>query len=404
MVKIRTSLILGFVAIITTCCQSIDQMFDTEASLKYCSKQVNRTLKELKPADYVMMPRNIAENKTEWQCNKVTKEEWCSGFWPGILWFDYEYTGDKAILEVAKRYTSSLEFFSNTPAYDHDLGFLLFNSYGNGYRITGDTTYRNILLKSADTLATLFNPNVGTILSWPREVEGNGWPHNTIMDNMINLELLFWASKNGGDKTLAEIAVSHANKTMQNQFRKDYTSYHVAVYDTVTGKFINCVTHQGYSDSSMWSRGQAWAIYGFTMVYRETRNPEYLDFVQKIADVYIERLPEDMVPYWDFDDPEIPKAPRDASAAAITASALIELSTFFNDSIKVEKYRGAALKMLESLSSKEYRSGNGKPSFLLHSTGHKPKGSEVDASIIYADYYYFEALLKYRKIEKTGHL
>jgi unsaturated chondroitin disaccharide hydrolase len=380
-------------------CKSGVSELDAGKALSYCSSQVNRTLKELTPLDYTLMPRNIADNSTKWSCRKVVKSEWCSGFWPGILWYDYQNTKDTTILGLAKRYTASLGFLSTIPAFDHDLGFLLYTSYGNGYRLTNDPAYEKVLLQAADTLATLYNPKVGTILSWPREVENNDWPHNTIMDNMINLELLFWAAANGGSHQLYDIAVSHADKTMQNQFRKDYTSYHVAVYDTTDGHFIKCVTHQGYSDNSMWARGQAWAIYGFTMVYRETKDPKYLDFVQKVTDVYLDRLPSDYVPYWDFDAPDIPKAPRDASAAAVTASALIELSGYVKDPKVAARYKTAAVRMLASLSSDAYQAGAKKPAFLLHSTGNKPIKSEVDYAIIYADYYYIEALSRLKTLE-----
>ena len=256
-----------------------------------------------------------------------------------------------------------------------------------------------MILDTADTLATLFNPIVGTILSWPREVEPRNWPHNTIMDNMINLEMLFWAAKNGGNPYLYDIAVSHADKTMKSQFRPDYTSYHVAVYDTITGNLIKGVTHQGYADSTVWARGQAWAIYGYTVVYRETKDPKYLDFAQKVTDVYLDRLPEDKVPYWDFDDPSIPDAPRDASAGAVVASALLELSTYLPNGTG-KRYKDAAIEMLTSLSSDSYQSGESKPSFLLHSVGHWPNHSEIDASIIYADYYYIEALLRLKRLQE----
>ena len=218
---------------------------------------------------------------------------------------------------------------------------------------------------------------------------------------MINLELLFWASKNGGGKRLYDIAEKHAETTMNNQFRDDYSSYHVVVYDTATGKKIKGITHQGYSDSSMWARGQAWAIYGFTMVYRETKEKRFLDFAEKVSDVYLKQLPDDLIPYWDFNAPDIPNAPRDASAAAVTASALLELSTFVNDKAKSAAYRGKAEKMLENLSSQKYQGGNINNAFLLHSTGRKPKGGEIDASIIYTDYYYMEALLRLRKMENA---
>lgn len=374
--------------------------FDVDKALAYCDTQVRRTLDELsrgnEGTDYTMMPRNIPDSTSHWYCSKATKEEWCAGFWPGILWYDYEYTKDPVIKAEAERFTDALESISHiTPAYDHDLGFLMFCSYGNGYRLTHNEAYRKVILRSADALAELFNPKAGTILSWPRNVEMLGG-HNTIMDNMINLEMLFWASKNGGDKNLYDIAVSHADTTMKYHFRPDYTSYHVAVYDTLTGHFIKGMTHQGYSDSSMWARGQAWAIYGYTVVYRETQDPKYLDFVQRVTDVYLKRLPDDYIPYWDFDDPAIPYAPRDASAACVVASALLELSGYVSPE-KGSTYREAALRMLESLSSDKYQCGKQKPAFLLHSTGHYPNGSEIDASIIYADYYYIEALLRLKR-------
>ena len=231
-------------------------------------------------------------------------------------------------------------------------------------------------------------------------VKKENWPHNTIIDNMMNLELLFWAARNGGGQYLYDIACKHAETTMKHQFRKDYSCYHVAVYDTLDGHFIKGVTHQGLSDDSMWARGQAWAIYGYTMVYRETHDVRFLDFARKVSDVYLSRLPEDMIPYWDFNDPSIPDAPRDASAACVVASALLELSGYL-PAEKALEYKQAAVKMLASLSSDKYQCGKSKPAFLLHSTGHLPAGSEIDASIIYADYYYMEALLRLKRLTEN---
>lgn len=376
--------------------------FDVDKNLSYCDGQVKRSLKSLGAnngtVDYSMMPRNIEGNDTVWHCRKADKAEWCSGFWPGVLWYDYENTHDETIMYEAMMFCDSLEHIASDPVFDHDLGFLMFCSFGNAYRLTGDKRYKSIILQTADSLATLFNPNVGTILSWPRNVEMLGG-HNTIMDNMINLEMLFWAAKNGGDRKLYDLAVKHAETTMANHFRPDYTCYHVAVYNPQTGKFIKGMTHQGYSDSSTWARGQAWAIYGYTMVYRETGDKRFLDFASKVADAYLSRLPEDYIPYWDFDDPRIPKAPRDASAAAVVASALLELQGYFEDGRK-EKYKDAALCMLSSLSTDSYQSGDKRPSMLDHSTGHHPAGTEIDAAIIYADYYYLEALLRYKKLKE----
>ena len=390
-------------AAMASCASSGHASIDVDGALDYCAVQTKRTLAQLQNGegviDYSMMPRNIAASDSAWTLRKNCPEEWCNGFWPGVLWYDYDFTHDAGIREQAEKFTSSLEFLSQRPAFDHDLGFLMFCSYGNGYRLTHNPKYKEVILATADTLATLFNPKVGTILSWPRNVEALGG-HNTIMDNMINLEMLFWASKNGGGRHLYDIAVKHAETTMKHHFRPDYTSYHVAVYDTVSGDFIKGMTHQGYSDSSMWARGQAWAIYGYTMVYRETQDKKFLDFAQKVADVYLDRLPADYVPYWDFDDPAIPDAPRDASAAGVVASALLELQGYCQGE-KQSRYREAAVKMLESLGSEAYRSGIRRPSFLDHSTGHKPAGSEIDASIIYADYYYLEALLRLKAIEES---
>jgi unsaturated chondroitin disaccharide hydrolase len=377
---------------------TVTAQLNVDKQLSYCTQQAAKTVASL--SNYNDIPRSIVNGGTDWRM--VSYRDWCSGFWPGVLWYVYEYTKDDKWKKQAAGFSHTLYPLADTAAIDHDLGFQLYCSTGNGYRLTGDSNYKKIVLKAADTLAKLFNPKVGTILSWPRPVPGVDWPlrHNTIMDNMINLELLFWAAGNGGSKNLYDIARLHATTTMKNHFRNDYTSYHVIVYDTATGKKLKAITHQGYADSSMWARGQSWAIYGFTMVYRETKDKKFLNFVQHVADVYLDKLPADMIPYWDFNAPVIPNAPRDASAAAITASALLELSTLSKDKIKAAVYRKKAVQMLVSLSSDKYQARNTNNAFLLHSTGHKPNGGEIDASIIYADYYYLEALLRLKKIRK----
>lgn len=404
--KTRIIMGLGLLAALAACSTSTAyRQVNPDEALSYCDTQVRRSLDRLKgpndSIDYSMMPRNITSTDTAWHCRKADKAEWCGGFWPGILWYDYEATGDTTIRRQAERFTESLEFLSTTPAFDHDLGFLIFCSYGNGYRLTGNEKYKQVILDTADSLATLYNPVVGTILSWPRNVGLYGG-HNTIMDNMMNLEMLFWAANNGGRSELRDIAVKHAETTMKHHFRDDFSSYHVAVYDTLSGDFIKGVTHQGFADSSMWARGQSWAIYGFTMVYRETRDPKFLDFAQKVADIYLRRLPDDYIPYWDFDDPAIPDAPRDASAACVVASALLELKDYVEPD-KAKVYNDAANRMLATLSTDEYMCTDGRSAFLKHSVGHMPAGTEVDASIIYADYYYIEALLRLKRaMEHTG--
>jgi len=365
-------------------------------NINYCAAQAQKTLNTI-PASDNNLPRNIDKGKTDWRY--VNYKDWCSGFWPGILWYLYEGTHDEKWKTAANKFTQELKPLAEHRGFDHDLGFMVFNSFGNGYRLTKNPEYKQVILRSADSLATLFNPKVGTILSWPGMVKKMDWPHNTIIDNMINLELLFWASKNGGSRELYDIAVKHAETTMHNHFRPDYTSYHVVVYDTVSGKKIKGVTHQGYGDNSMWARGQSWAIYGFTMCYRETRKPEFLDFAQKVADVYLSRLPADLIPYWDFDAPAIPNTVKDASAACVTASALLELSAFIKNKPKAQMYRQKAEAMLQTLSAPAYQSRSVNDAFLLHSTGHYPAGTEIDGSIIYADYYYLEALLRLEKLQ-----
>lgn len=373
------------------------KVFDIDKNLGYCVEQANKTIAVL--PDTLAIPRNIAPGSKDWRM--VGYEDWTSGFWPGILWYLYESTGDAKWKIQADKYSRYLTPLSKRTATDHDLGFQMYCSFGNGYRLTKNKEYRDIFVRTSDTLAKLYNPKVGTILSWPGMRAKMNWPHNTIIDNMINLEMLFEAYKNGGDKSLYNMAVKHAEVTMQNQFRPDNSVYHVVVYDTVTGKKIKGVTHQGYSDESMWARGQGWAIYGYTMVYRETKDPKFLEFAHKVTKVYLNRLPKDLIPYWDFDVPSITKEPRDASAAALVASGLIELSTYTKDKVLAKKYLEKAEGMLAELSSKKYQSGTVNPAFLLHSTGHYPNKSEIDYSIIYADYYYIEALLRLKKL-KSG--
>ena len=367
-------------------------------SLSYCSSQVDRALETLRPYDFTMMPRNILNDGKTWNLRKASLREWCSGFWPGILWMDFAYNKSEAIQKAAKGYTDALLPVVAQPVHDHDLGFIT-NALVKGYEASKDERYREAALLAADSLATLFNPAVGTMLSWPRHIKDYGG-HNTIIDNMMNLELLFWAAREKKDERvkserLYHVALSHAETTMKHGFRKDGSCYHVAVYDTLTGKFIKGMTHQGYSDNSMWCRGQAWAIYGYTMVYRFTKDKRFLNHARKVTDIYLKRLKEtsdDCIPRWDMDAPD---SIKDVSAACIIASALIELSEYVSAD-QADTYRDFAIKTLHQLSSRRYQSRDKNFSFLLHATGHHPAGSEIDASIIYADYYYLEALLRLR--------
>lgn len=400
LLKISTLVLLFSVFVLTS---HADSSFQVDQQLQRCHQKVRQALHDLQKADgtldYTMEPRNIlhGDKQKAWNCRKATAEEWCSGFWSGILWMDYGYSHDSIVGQAAEGYTAALRSCVYRPVYDHDLGFIIFCSFGKGYELNHNALYRQTLLDAADSLATLFRPLVGTILSWPRNVKMFGG-HNTIMDNMMNLDLLFWASRHGGNPLLYDIAVTHAKTTMKHHFRPDGGCYHVAVYDTLTGDFIKGVTHQGYADNSTWTRGQGWAVYGYTMVYRYTHEKVFLDFAQKVANYYLSRLPEgDLIPKWDFDDPD-PKAPKDASAACVVADALLELQQYIGGQ-QGQQYREKAVEMLRQLSSPEYFSGKRNDAFLLHSTGHHPAGSEIDASIVYADYYYLEALLRLRNIK-----
>ncbi|MCF0185170.1 MAG: glycoside hydrolase family 88 protein [Bacteroidaceae bacterium] len=398
-------IVLTVMLLNTMACKSANEItsFDVDSLLNDCHHKVSDALASFADSignyDCSQAPRSIAPGDAMWSKRPVVAEEWCSGFWPGILWMDYMISGDENVAKAAEAYTNAIGKIVKSPVYDHDLGFLVMCSYGKGLLMNNNEEYKQIMLNAADSLSTLYNPNVGTICSWPRNKQMFGG-HNTIMDNMINLELLFWAAKNGGGNNLYEIAINHADQTMKNGFRDDGTSCHVAVYNENSGKLIRTCTHQGYSDDSMWARGQAWAIYGYTMVYRETHDKKYLDFVQKVADAYLTHLPYDCVPYWDFNDPSIPKCSRDASAAAIVASALFELEGYVAPEIG-DRYDHEAREMMRSLSSDAYWSSNTQ-AFLNHSTGNFPAGSEIDYSIVYADYYYLEALLRMRDIERKS--
>jgi len=313
------------------------------------------------------------------------------------LWYLYENTMDTIVRSAAMNYTKRVEkeqFNKGT----HDLGFMLYCSFGNGYRLTADTSYKRVLITGAQSLISRNKPQIGCIQSWNSNEE---WQFPVIIDNMMNLEFLIWATKATGDSTYYKIAISHADTTMKNHFRSDYSCYHVLNYDTIRGKVLNKQTHQGASDSSAWARGQAWALYGYTMMYRETLIPRYLEQAKNIASFILKNpnLPSDKIPYWDFDAPAIPNEPRDASAASIICSALIDLSQFVEPSLSKE-YMNVAEQQIKVLSSSLYRAepGTNGDFILKHSVGSKPHNSEVDVPLTYADYYYVEALIRMKEI------
>lgn len=320
---------------------------------------------------------------------------WCSGFYPGTLWYVYEYTGDEAFKELALEYQAGLEPL-RFRTDDHDVGFQLMCSYGNCLRITGDETCIPVLVDGAHSLATRFDPEVGCTRSW----SFGKWSFPVIIDNMMNMELLLTAADLCGEESLAEVAMAHARTTMKNHFRDDFSCFHLVDYDPETGEVLGRQTVQGYADDSAWARGQAWAVYGYSMMYRFTKDRAFLDHAVAIVEYLLPRLPEDGVPYWDYDAPDIPDDVRDASSAAIMASGLIELSTYV-DSDKSARYLAAAENMLRTLAGDEYLVPAGEDyGFLLrHSTGNKNKEQEVDVPLTYADYYFLEALMRFRALK-----
>ena len=339
------------------------------------------------PRSYDSVKNELIVSGTDW---------WCSGFYPGILWYLYEYTKDESLKAEAIRSTTLLEKEKNNTG-THDLGFMLYCSYGNGYRLTKDNSYKNVMVTGAQSLSTRFNPIIGCIKSWN---SNSRWQFPVIVDNMMNLEFLCEMTKLSGDSSFYKVAVTHANTTLKNHYRSDFSSYHVIDYDTVTGKKIKGYTAQGAFDESAWARGQSWGLYGFTMMYRETRKKEYLDEANNIAKFLLhhKNMPADKIPYWDYDAKDIPNTYRDASAAAILCSALLELAKYSNKTQQKE-YMDVAITILKSLSS-SYRAAMGtNGGFILkHGVGHLPAKSEVDVPLTYGDYYFIEALIRYKNL------
>ncbi|KAA6343052.1 Unsaturated chondroitin disaccharide hydrolase [termite gut metagenome] len=351
---------------------------------------------ELMAASLADQPNQLPVSiDAEGKLRTTSSKGWVSGFFPGALWYLYQYHHQPEILDYAKAYTERVEREKYNKG-THDLGFMLYCSFGNGFRLTGDSLYRNVLLTGAESLASRFNPVTGCLKSWDTYKEK--WQYPVIIDNMMNLELLFWASKISGDPKYRDICISHADKTIENHFRPDYSLYHVVSYDTITGQPEKKNTHQGYADESAWARGQAWGLYGFTLMYRETNDVKYLEVAKHIAAFILNHpnLPPDKIPYWDFNAPDIPHAKRDASAGAIIASALIELSGYVDATLS-KTYIETVETQLLTLSSPEYFAEKGtNGNFILkHSVGHMPNNSEIDVPLSYTDYYYIETLLRY---------
>ncbi|QPH38988.1 glycoside hydrolase family 88 protein [Pedobacter endophyticus] len=374
-------------------------VFAQDASRKPMAKLINDEFK-FAADQYKILARGVEPGLTP-QSFKDGKNVnydikwWCSGFYSGSLWYIYEQTKDEAIKKEAE---SALKVIEPNQTYtgNHDLGFMMYCSFGNAYRITAKPEYKTIINRSAESLSTRYHENVKAIQSWNKS---KFWDYPVIIDNMMNLEMLNWVSDNGGSQKYKDISVVHANTTLRNHFRPDFSSFHVVDYNPETGAVKRKATWQGAADCSAWARGQAWALYGYTMMYRFTQDKSYLKQAKGIAHFILNHpnLPADKVPFWDFDAQGVPFAKRDASAAAIMASALLELGQYTTGAEKNE-FKTSAETMIYSLSSDAYHAKLGENGgfLLMHSTGAYPLNSEIDVPLIYADYYYLEALARYK--------
>lgn len=369
-----------------------------EENVKFAAEQYSLQTALIEESGKILNPKSFIDGKMKY----INPQEWTSGFFPGSMWYLYELTGDEKWKQFGIKYTEALDTVKYLTNH-HDVGFMIGCSYGNGLRLSKNETYKEVIVQAAKSLSTRFHPQAGIIQSWNVDAgwqAQRGWECPVIIDNMMNLELLFDATKYSGDSTFWKIAVTHADKTIEHHFRPDYSTWHVIDYSLADGSVRNKHTAQGFAHESTWARGQSWAIYGYTVCYRETRNPKYLEQAEKAFEFVANHpnLPVDGVPYWDYNAPNIPNEKRDASSAAIMVSALYELSTYS----KSEYYKSWADKIMQSLSGTEYRAGLGENgNFILkHSVGSIPHGSEVDVPLNYADYYFLEALKRKRDLEK----
>jgi rhamnogalacturonyl hydrolase YesR len=400
----RNSIILSTVIILLSACSS------PKPKGNELDEKIERTLDFSKQQSLAMahslantpdrLPKSIDKNGDFETSNPAW---WTSGFFPGQLWYMYEFSKDDSLKFWAEEYSNRVANQQYTTD-NHDVGFMIFCSFGNGYRITGNEAYLPVIENASKSLSTRYNPTIGCTRSWNRSQDKSHWQYAVIIDNMMNLELLMWSSRKFNTDRFAQIAKTHANTTLKNHFRADGSSFHVVSYDTITGEPELKHTAQGYSHESAWARGQAWGLYGFTMMFRETGDPAYLQQAITIADFIIRHpnLPEDKIPYWDFNAPEIPNAERDVSAGAIICSALLELQGFVEKE-KSKEYMAIAEKQLASMCSAEYLAEKGtNANFLLkHGVGNMPNGSEIDVPLTYADYYFVEAMMRYRALHKN---
>ncbi len=392
-----TILLVGMVLL--NACQNQDQISTTtnfdlgsvSNVVKVAELQLGWQTELIEKSGKFINPRTTEEGHVKY----IPLEDWTTGFFPATMWYMYDLTKNENWKKLGVKYTESIENAKYLTEH-HDIGFMINCSFGNAYRITKNEMYKDVIITAAKSLSTRFRPIPGVIQSWDVDKDWQatrGWDCPVIIDNMMNLEMLFDATRFSGDSTFYKIAVSHADATLANHFRDDFSSYHVVDYDNGSGEVRSRQTAQGYADESAWARGQAWALYGFTVCYRETKDERYLQLAENIYNFIFSHpnMPIDLVPYWDLNAPNIPHEPRDASAAAITASALYELSLYGKT-----EYREVADKIVASLSSPSYLAlvGTNGNFLLMHSVGSIPHNNEIDVPLNYADYYFLEALVK----------
>jgi unsaturated chondroitin disaccharide hydrolase len=375
--------------------------FKTDKKLE---AQIGQTFKRA-AAQYKLLADSLPPNRFPKSYDSTTHKLetsnsgwWCSGFYPGTLFYLYQQTHQPQLFAEANRMLKVLEPEQYNKG-THDLGFMMYCSFGNAQKVEPYAANKEVLINSAKSLSTRFDPKVGCIKSWDSKKP----EYLVIIDNMMNLELLFWATHVTGDSSFYKIAVTHANTTMKNHFRPDYSSYHVVVYNPQTGEVQQKRTAQGYADESAWARGQAWGLYGYTVMYRETHDRKYLQQAQHIASFILNNpnLPADKIPYWDFNAPNIPNALRDASAAAVMASALLELCQYA-DAPNATTYFNTAQTIIKNLNKPPYlaKAGTNGGFILKHSVGHMPNKTEIDVPLTYADYYFVEAMGRYLRLGK----
>lgn len=344
-------------------------------------------------ADSTLFP-TYATEELVWKLKG--SDDWTSGFYPGCLWYAYELSGNEKFEKWARQWTASIEH-EKFNMETHDLGFRFMCTFANGLRLGNNSEYddyKDIILTAASSLSKRYNRKIKCLSSnWDMLEIENSFP--VVIDIMANLNILFWAAENGGTKYYKDYALNHARKTYRDFVRSDGGTYHIVRYNKENAEIINKGTLQGDGDETTWSRGHAWMVYGLVETYAYTGEKDILNMAIKMSDYFIEHLPDDQVSIWDFQS-EIDY--RDVSASSIVTSALFRLANQVEGKDLKEKYSAQAAGMLTSLCKPPYFIENINSNCILdHSVQYLPINSNVDVPAIFADYYFLEALVRYKK-------